>query len=156
MADVTGPISTLPGSRRDAPVGAMCDEHPDRPATARIQGETDSFGSEMHDLCDECARELVRACREPREGVCEWCKRPATDLRDRRDWEEGMSGRLYEVCGACVREENERLAAEMDEDDWDDGRDYDLLNDPGSPIDDEHETEWGLTLTKAPPEPKND
>jgi hypothetical protein len=52
MADVTGPISTLPGSsHHDVPDGMMCDDHPDRPAVTRLQGETDSFGSEMHDLC---------------------------------------------------------------------------------------------------------
>ena len=47
MADVTGPISSLPGSGHSVPDGAMCDEHPDRPAVARVQGETDSFGCEM-------------------------------------------------------------------------------------------------------------
>lgn len=130
MADVTGPISTLPGASHEAPVGVMCDEHPDRPATTRIQGETDSMGSEMHDLCDECAKEMVRACREPRDGVCDWCKKPATDLRDRRDYEEGMSGRLYEVCGACVKRENDELRAEAEgyecQDPFDD---YDDLDD---------------------------
>lgn len=43
MGDVTGPISTLPGHRHKLPSGATCDDHPDRPAVARIQGETDSF-----------------------------------------------------------------------------------------------------------------
>jgi len=32
----------------------MCDDHQDRPATHRIQGETDSFGCEYIDWCDEC------------------------------------------------------------------------------------------------------
>src|SRR3954463_12051043 len=54
MADVTGPISTLPGTGHHLPDGTMCDQHPDRPAVARIQGETDSFGCEMNDLCQEC------------------------------------------------------------------------------------------------------
>ena len=54
MSDVTGPISTLPGCERAVDPGTMCDEHPDRPAVARVQGETDSFGSEQHDLCAEC------------------------------------------------------------------------------------------------------
>lgn len=28
--------------------------NPSPPAVARVQGETDSFGCEMHDLCAEC------------------------------------------------------------------------------------------------------
>lgn len=126
MADVTGPISSLPHSAHDTPQGAMCDEHPDRPAVVRIQGETDSFGSEMHDCCQECA-DAIKAERNSPEastGQCDWCKQEATDLRPRRDFEEGMCGRVYDVCGACVKKENEYLAAELDEyDDWD--GDYD-------------------------------
>ncbi len=41
MAEVTGPISSLPGAYHSLPKGTMCDEHPDRPAVARVQGETD-------------------------------------------------------------------------------------------------------------------
>lgn len=37
-----------------------------------------------------------------------------SDLRPRRDFEEGLSGRVYEVCSACVKRENERLAEELD------------------------------------------
>lgn len=46
MAEVTGPTSYLPGHHCKLPPGTMCDEHPDRLAIARVQGETDSFGSE--------------------------------------------------------------------------------------------------------------
>jgi hypothetical protein len=126
MADVTGPISTLPGSRHATPEGTMCDDHPDRPAVQRIQGETDSFGSEMHDLCQECLDEHLAAeaqyRAEARKGCCDWCKREATDLRNRRDFEEGMCGPVYRVCGACVKAENERLQEELDEyrNDYDD------------------------------------
>jgi len=126
MADVTGPISTLPGSRHAPPDGEMCDDHPDRIATHRVQGETDSFGSEMHDMCKECFDRHLEEEREYREearrGMCDWCKKEATDLRDRRDFEEGMYGRVYRVCGACVKAENERLQEELEEsgyyDDW--------------------------------------
>ena len=117
MADVTGPISTLSGSSHDVPDGMMCDAHPERPAVARIQGETDSFGCEMHDMCQECL-DAERAYRnspeaaEWRKGTCEWCKNPADDLRDRRDYEEGNCGRVYRVCGACVKRDNEYWAAE--------------------------------------------
>lgn len=122
MSDVTGPISSLPGSAHALPEGTMCDEHPDRPAVARIQGETDSFGCEMNDCCQECVDEIREYSRsaEARTGRCEWCKNEATDLRDRRDPDEGMCGRVYRVCGACVRRQNERLAEEAREfDDYD-------------------------------------
>lgn len=116
MADISkGPVSTLPGYRDIAPEGAMCDVHSDRPAAARIQGETDSFGCEFWDMCQQC----VEAEREARKadciGCCDWCKQEATDLRPRRDFEEGMSGRVYRVCGNCVRKENKRLEEELEE-----------------------------------------
>lgn len=112
MADVTGPISSLPGSGHSVPNGTMCDEHPDRPAVARVQGETDSFGCEMIDCCEECRAEMLAAIRADREGTCDWCRRSATDLRDRRDYEEGMCGRVYRVCGACVAAADKRLEEE--------------------------------------------
>ena len=117
MADVTGPISSLPGSHHETPGGTMCDDHPDRPAVRRVQGETDSFGSEMHDMCQECydehkaEREKYRA--EAATGTCDWCKSHATDLRPRRDWEEGSCGRVYDVCGACVKREMDALEEEL-------------------------------------------
>lgn len=119
MADVTGPISTLSGAFHDCPDGQKCDEHPDRLAIARIQGETDSFGCEMYDVCQECLDEHRAYLKSPeaaehRKGICEWCKNPADDLRDRRDYEEGLYGRVYRVCGACVKRENEELKAESD------------------------------------------
>lgn len=117
MADVTGPISTLSGAVHSVPDGQKCDEHPERDAVARVQGETDSFGCEMHDMCQECL-DAERAWRnspeasEWRKGTCEWCKNPADDLRDRRDYEEGNCGRVYRVCGACVKKDNEYWAEE--------------------------------------------
>ncbi len=98
MSDVTGPISTLPGALHALPEGQKCDQHPRRKAVARVQGETDSFGCEMNDMCQECLDEYRAWKNSPeaaewRKGQCEWCKGEATDLRDRRDYEEGMSGR---------------------------------------------------------------
>ncbi len=131
MADVTGPISSLPGASHSVPAGMTCDNHPDRPAVARIQGETDSMGCEMIDLCQHCVdEERAYRCSEVgkaeaqewRTGTCEWCRGHATDLRDARDYDEGMSGPVYRVCGACIKRVNEQYAAEMD--DYDDYRDY--------------------------------
>ncbi|MER9768995.1 hypothetical protein NKJ09_23355 [Mesorhizobium sp. M0189] len=125
MADVTGPISTLPGASHDYPDGTMCDDHPDRPAVARIQGETDSFGSEMNDMCQECLdayREEMK--NADHSGVCDWCKQHMPRLRPRRDYEEGMAGRVYEVCDDCIKRENDELEKEAGTY-WDDGGDYD-------------------------------
>lgn len=130
MGDVTGPISTLSGALHDLPDGQMCDEHPRRKAVVRIQGETDSFGCELIDMCQECldadrARRQSPEAAEWRKGKCEWCKNPADDLRDRRDYEEGMTGRVYRVCGECVKRDNKHWADEAAAyDDWDDGDDY--------------------------------
>lgn len=109
MADVSGPCSSLPGSSHAMPDGAVCDSHPDRPAARRIQGETDSFGAEFYELCQECLDDLRKERQEARIGCCDWCKKEATDLRPKRDFEEGMAGRVYDVCGNCVRAENKRL-----------------------------------------------
>ena len=134
MAEVIGPCSTLPGRHHQLPDGAKCDQHPDRLAVARVQGETDSFGAELNDMCQECLdaeREYAQS-PEATSGTCEWCKNHATDLRNRRDWEEGSAGRVYRVCGACVARENEEIAAQMDDyDDWDDSEDEDDYDDCG-------------------------
>lgn len=124
MADVTGPISTLPGTRHSMPEGTMCDFHPDRPATARVQGETDSMGCEMHDLCADCAKADRDERRKPTVGKCSWCKADEVELRHTRDYEEGMNGPVYEVCAECIKRRDDRLKAELDsygDDPYDDG-----------------------------------
>jgi hypothetical protein len=101
----------------------MCDEHPDRKATRRVQGETDSFGCEMYDFCDECFKEWKsHDVYSPEE--CDWCDKKANDIRPTRDYDEGMCGPVYYVCGPCrkrrderVREENSRY--DDDYNDWD-------------------------------------
>ena len=112
MADLTGPISTLPGSVQFAPEDIECDYHPDRKAVRRIQGETDSFGAEFYDLCQECIDEHRKHQKEARTGSCEWCKEDATDLRAHRDIEEGSYGCVYRVCGDCIKKEREQWAEE--------------------------------------------
>ncbi len=128
MADVTGPISSLPGARHAVPKGTMCDDHPDRPAVQRIQGETDSFGSEMNDLCQECVDEMKRQIQEQAnvEEQCDWCKTMQKNLRPHRDFEEGSSGRVYDVCPRCISEENKRVHEELDNnsDDYFDREDF--------------------------------
>lgn len=125
MSEVTGPISTLPGAGHAMPEGTMCDSHPDRPAVARIQGETDSFGAELIDCCEECRDELRAYMRsaEARTGRCDWCTESATDLRNRRDIDEGMYGRVYRVCGSCDAKYQRELEEELAE--WDARYGYD-------------------------------
>lgn len=109
-----GPVATLPGSSHDIPEGAKCDFHPARPAHVRIQGETDSFGCEYHVVCLECAREM-RKERRNRIGTCEWCKADDVHVRSTRDYEEGMAGRVYDVCTPCRRKQDDDTAAELAE-----------------------------------------
>jgi hypothetical protein len=116
MADVTGPISTLPGSNHPVPKGAKCDDHPDRLATHRVQGETDSMGSEMADVCDECFSKFK--VYTPEDSPCDWCKKESTDLRPTRDYEEGMSGPVYYVCSPCRKRQNDEARAYLEDDDW--------------------------------------
>lgn len=122
MSDVTGPISSLPGTSHSVPKGMECDYHPGVPAVARIQGETDSFGCEMEDICQQCLDER-RAYRcsdagkaealAERTGVCDWCKEAATDLRNARDYDEGMYGPVYRVCGGCIKRQNDEINEEL-------------------------------------------
>ena len=123
MADITGPISTLPGASHDIAEGTMCDDHPDRPAYRRIQGETDSMGCEMHDLCKECVDAMHEAvANADHSGTCDWCHQHRDFLSPHRDFEEGSSGRVYDVCRPCRQAESARLQEELDEHDDDDSR----------------------------------
>lgn len=113
MADVTGPISSMPGSLFSSPKGMRCDDHPDRPAVKRIQGETDSFGCEMIDVCQECL-DKYRSEPEDTSGRCDWCKQDVSVRVPTRDYEEGSCGPIYYACIACrknyfaaLREQNE-------------------------------------------------
>jgi hypothetical protein len=118
MADTTGPISTLPGAHYSVPAGAMCDDHPDRPATHRVQGETDSFGCELIDMCDECHSEWKAYRDTPQGGVCDWCGKHADKLRPRRDYDEGMCGRVYDVCVPCITRANQEAEEDLERSGW--------------------------------------
>lgn len=119
MSHVSGPVSSLPGSIHD-PKGEMCDNHPDRPAVIRLQGETDSFGAEYEDLCREC-HNRYKAEKAKGEhalvGSCDWCKGGNLNLHPTRDYEEGLCGPVYYVCSPCLKRRNDRLAEEERE--WD-------------------------------------
>ena len=124
MADISkGPVATLRGAHAALPEGAMCDIHPSRKAVARVQGETDSFGCEYEDVCAQCLKEFRAYLNsaEAQTGTCEWCKREATDLRDARDYDEGLAGRVYRVCGGCRQRQRERLEEESRDYEYDGG-----------------------------------
>lgn len=119
-----GPVATMPGNSLSLPEGTMCDDHPDRLAVKRIQGETDSMGCEAADMCQECLdkyREAVKAhAAEAATGRCDWCGQHKTTLAKRRDYDEGFSGRLYDVCLECRLRDNEAARAELAEYDYSD------------------------------------
>ena len=121
MADVTGPLSTLPGHTCSPPEGSVCDRHPDRVAVKRLQGETDSMGSEQHDLCQACYDSAMAYIRQERESrastptYCEWHKGLGLNVAPMRDYEEGMTGRLYDTCSDCRRKVNERAREDLEE-----------------------------------------
>ena len=129
MSAVTGPIGTNPGSVHALPSGATCDEHSDRQAVARVQGETDSFGSELIDMCRSCYDEH-KAEKESRKGgvmvgVCSSCKSgEQVPLFAWRDYEEGSCGPLYYYCDPCKTSINERQYAEIERDRAEAGYDY--------------------------------
>ena len=114
MADVTGPISSLPGSLHIVPKGTMCDDHPDRPAVRRVQGETDSMGSEMHDMCQECC-DAEKTATDDSGGVCDWCNQQVAKLCHTRDHDEGLYGPVYLVCDDCLEKRRD-----VDDEEYDD------------------------------------
>lgn len=112
MADVTGPIDTLPGAIRNPPAGMTCDEC-GQPAEVRVQGETDSFGCEMYDLCRPCW-DAEKKVMVDTSGACDWCGKHADALAPRRDIDEGMCGPVYYVCAACRKRDDEALRREVE------------------------------------------
>lgn len=96
MADVTGPISSMPGSIHKLPAGMQCDDC-DEPAICRVQGETDSMGCEMMDLCQSCY-DKMKASGNEEPSWCDHCNAPSDDVRPMRDSDEGSTGRIYYLC----------------------------------------------------------
>lgn len=109
MAATTGPTTKLPGSLHPVPQGAKCDKHPDRVAIARIQGETDSMGAELIDCCELCAQDVREAAKlSASDRECDRCERMFDRLHHYRDPDEGVAGRLYQLCDGCVAEAREQ------------------------------------------------
>jgi len=66
------------------------------------------------DLCSECLALDREDARAARVGVCDWCSTSATDLSDTRDYDEGMYGPVYQVCGGCRKRRDDALREELD------------------------------------------
>jgi len=105
MAGAIGPSSNLPGSVIAVPAGMMCDNHEGRPATRRVVGETDSFGSEVEDLCDECYADRQQWRKDHSEdlGECEHCGAEKKHVKPARDPAEGSCGPVYMLCPECAK-----------------------------------------------------
>lgn len=128
MAGVTGPIGTLPGTQHVPPTGMVCDVCKTALANVRIQGETDSMGSEMADYCIACLGQAEEADVDSGISNCERCG-AVERLRPIRDIEEGTTGPIYWYCTPC----HERFTKEM-RDDWctEDEDDYDYYDEEES------------------------
>lgn len=111
MANVTGPTTRLPGDSRPAPAGVRCDYHEGRQATHRVTGETDSFGSEEMDMCEECFLAFQKGQEEAlaKASYCDWCGTEQVGCLEMRDFEEGTHGPVYSVCPACRKKKAEYL-----------------------------------------------
>ncbi len=86
------------------PRDQTCDEHQDRFAVVRIQGETDSMGYEAIDMCTDCyaAFNLNKDSDDSlNETKCEICSISGVKVTPTRDPEEGLCGRVYHVCDKC-------------------------------------------------------
>lgn len=110
-----GPVSSMPGSSHFLPEGSMCDQHDDRPAVRRAQGETDSFGCEYVLQCAECM-EASRAY-VPDPGFCSQCKTLQV-LGAWRDPDEGRAGPVYHYCRECRIKLNTAYAKDNDTGDY--------------------------------------
>lgn len=115
MAAVIGPTRSKPGSRHALPPGTMCDDHPYTPAVVRLQGETDSFGAELNDLCADCVALMAIAEPSDTSGICDWCSSHSETRAKHRHHEEGPGGAVYDVCPGCIKEESASLSAEIAE-----------------------------------------
>lgn len=104
---VIGPSSYLPNDVI-SPQGSVCEKHNDRPAVKSIVGETDSFGSETMEVCQECLDEHNANLRKQRTNpdpeqflTCESCSTRDKTVKPTRDPEEGSAGPVYHWCAAC-------------------------------------------------------
>ena len=107
MAHIGGPISSLPGTLLKLPENQTCDDHPDRLAVVRVQAETDSFGYEAIDWCEECYEKYQKEKTEGDGGSgitsCDHCHAVDCKTTATRDPDEGSCGPVYHLCDSCLQ-----------------------------------------------------
>lgn len=108
-----GPNRYLPGQVIPVKVDEMCDVHMTRKAVTCIVGETDSMGSEVLSLCQECFdqyQQNKKQNKSPDElDYCEIHQGDGKNVKSFRDPEEGYYGRIYRACESCRKKIVERF-----------------------------------------------
>lgn len=134
MSPVTGSFVSVSIAERQG-YGNTCYDCAEKgtenvPAITALITESDSFGSEYCPMCASCRDAYVIERDKAREeekanptGHCDWCKASNVLVSPHRDFEEGIHGRVYDVCSPCLSKERDRIAEEMedyeyDNDDW--------------------------------------
>lgn len=107
---ISGPTKFLPGTRHETEEGAICDDC-GAPATITIQGDTDSFGAEYMEFCEDCHERWEEESKEKTDtsGHCEWCDQMSNSRTLARDPTEGEYGPLYYICIGCLASAKEDL-----------------------------------------------
>lgn len=93
------------------PYALTCSVHRNVLAVSRVKGEADSLGLDVIDMCQVCLDSFNK--ENGLTAPCDWCGR-VSELIPRRDSDEGMRGRLYNVCSDCITKENNQYAVEVD------------------------------------------
>jgi hypothetical protein len=104
---------SLPGSVHAGKVGAIC-EYCNKPATKQLQGETDSFSYEMHDICDECLAATKAKELWYKDHCCDWCHHSTDNIQPTRDYDEGSNGPVYYVCASCRAKKAQKDREELE------------------------------------------
>lgn len=97
-----------------------CEGHIDVPAITVLVGSVDSYGSEFYPMCKKHKdsyivhrdQKMEEELKNPT-GCCDWCNTSNVVVSPRRDFEEGSSGRLYDVCSKCIDKENKAIQREL-------------------------------------------
>ncbi len=84
----------------------MC-EGCNKPATHKVSGEEDSFGTEWSYYCEPHALVVHGVATKADDagtiGTCKWCKRTEVAVFRYRDSDEGHNGPVYNVCDCCIQ-----------------------------------------------------
>ena len=106
------------GELEQNPCGGVNNEKCGKPSEHKLIGESDSFGDEYFYCCTECLEKLRKWEKEnPPTGTCDYCKGANLLLVKYRDLEEGMHGRVYDVCRPCRDKHTAFLLEDTHDDD---------------------------------------